>query len=154
MKNKLYILILMVACVSCTTEEPTQQYTTAIRNTSDKPLKILILGNGENRNTPVYDTLVNTTLNAGDVVLKSSYKTPSFAGFHNGIYSIDIYYTKISFLDNNKGYICEKDSLNNLCFQNKVSLTEAYYEHDFTFENGIYYYDITQKDYENAHVLP
>src|SRR5690606_5898355 len=135
-------------------EERSYSYTTAIRNTSDKPFHILILGNGENRNTPVYDTLVNTTLNSGEIAFKNSYISPSFSGMHNGTYSIDIYYSKIVFTDTHKGYICEKDSLNNFCFQNKVSLTEAYYEKDFTFENGVYYYDITQDDYENAHILP
>jgi len=139
----------------CNVEEPTRTYTTAIRNTSNKPLHILVLGNGENRNTPVYDTLVNVTLNTGDVVFKNSYKTPSFSGFHNGTYSIDIYKTTITYLNTNKGYICEKGNTNNsLCFVNKVSLPNAYYENDFTLENGVYYYDITQADYENAHELP
>lgn len=154
MKNNHFnFTLLLIAAIflmyGCNSEEPTQHYTTAIRNTSNKPLHILVLGDSIGRNTPVYDTLVNTTLNSNEIVLKKSYR---FSGF-NEMNAI-LYYVKVSFLDNNKGYICEKDSVNNLCFQNKVALTEIYYEKDFTFENGIYYYDITQEDYENAHVLP
>src|SRR5690606_7607993 len=127
-----------------------QRYTVAIRNTSNKPLHLLILGDSIGRNTPVYDTLANTTLNEGEVALKKSYM---FSGF-NGM-ETRIYYTKITFVDNGKGYICDVDnSDSNLCFQNKVSLNDAYYEKDFTLENGVHYYDITQEDYENAHELP
>lgn len=147
MKNVLLTLPVLF-CVSCTTEEPTQQYTTAIRNTSNKPLHILILGDSIGRNTPVYDTLVNTTLNSNEIAFKKSYRSSGFNGM-----KVIMYYVKVTFLDNNKGYICEKDSVNNLCFENKVSLTEVYYEKDFTFDNGVYYYDITQQDYENAHEL-
>lgn len=153
MKQVFYTLTVL-GCVSCSIEEPTQRYSTAIRNTSDKPFHILVLGNGEGRNTPVYDTLVNTTLNVGQVTFENSYRFPSFQGMHNGNYFIDIYYTKITFLDTNKGYICDTDSTNNnLCFQNKVSLLNARSAKDFTHENGVYYYDITQQDYENAHEL-
>ena len=151
--NHLNLILLLITAIfllySCNTEEPTQQYTTAIRNTSNKPLHILILGDSIGRNTPVYDTLVNTTLNSNEIAFKKSYRSSGFNGM-----KVIMYYVKVTFLDNNKGYICEKDSVNNLCFENKVSLTEVYYEKDFTFENGVYYYDITQEDYENAHVLP
>lgn len=150
--NHLNLILLLITAIfllySCNTEEPTQQYTTAIRNTSNKPLNILILGDSIGRNTPVYDTLVNTTLNSNEIAFKKSYRSSGFNGM-----KVIMYYVKVTFLDNNKGYICEKDSLNNLCFKNKVALTEIYYEKDFTHENGVYYYDITQEDYENAHEL-
>ena len=148
MKKLLSILSILIF-ISCSVEEPTQHYTTAIRNTSNKPLHILVLGDSIGRNTPVYDTLVNTTINSDEIAFRRSYRFPVFQGMR-----ADMYYVKVTFLDNQKGYICEKDSVNNLCFQDKVALTEIYYEKDFTFENGIYYYDITQEDYENAHVLP
>jgi hypothetical protein len=155
MRNILYLLTIVFVCISCSKEETTQQYTTAIRNISDKPLKILVLGNGEGKNTPVYDTLVNATLNPGEITFKNNYKFASFQGMHNGNYFIDIYYTKIVFLDNYKGYICDINTNNNdLCFQDKISLINAKSAQAFNFENGVYYYDITQKNYENAHVLP
>lgn len=150
MKN-LFVGFVLLFLVNCSTEEGTRTYTTAIRNTSDKPVHILILGDEKNSSLPVFDTLVNTVVNSNNIILKKTYVSPYFAGFGK----ITNYYTKITFLDTSKGYICEKNNTtNNLCFVNKVSLTDAYYEQDFTFENGVYYYDITQTDYENAHVLP
>ncbi len=92
LKNLLLILSILI-CVSCTTEEPTRQYTTAIRNTSDKTLHILVLGDTIGRNTPAYDTLVNITLNTGEIAFKKNYQFPMF----NGV-NATIYYTKISFL--------------------------------------------------------
>lgn len=155
MKKILLAFVGMSLVFSCSTEEKQDSYTTAIRNTSNKSLHILILGNEENRNTPVHDTLVNIILNPGEITFKNTYVTSGFSGFHNGTYSIDIYYSKISFLNNNKGYICDENSTSNvLCFQNKISLNKAYYKQDFNLENEVYYYDITQEDYENAHVLP
>lgn len=148
MKN-LFVGFVLLFLVNCSTEEGTRTYTTAIRNTSDKPVHILILGDDKGRNTPVYDTLVNTVLQKNETFNKT-YKHLAY----NGLNAI-IYYTKITFLDTSKGYICEKNNTtNNLCFVNKVSLTDAYFEYDFTLENGVHYYDITQTDYENAHVLP
>lgn len=150
MKNLLIIFSLLFIYTSCSTEEPTLKYTTAIRNTSNKSLHLLVLGDTIGRNTPVYDTLSNTILNPGQITFKRNYLLSHFGGFGK----VTCYYAKITFLNNNKGYICEKDSISNLCFTDKVSLTDVYYEKDFTFENGIYYYDITQEDYENAHELP
>jgi len=153
MKN-IFIGFALLFLASCSTEEGTRTYTTAIRNTSDKPVHILVLGNGENRNTLVYDTLVNTTLKSGEITFKNTYKFPSFHGMHNGTYFIDIYYTKIKFIENNKGYICKLEEDTELCTSNKNGLPNARSTNDFTLENGVYYYDITQTDYENAHVLP
>ena len=135
--------------ISCSVEEPTKQYTTAIRNTGNQTLHVLILGDTIGRNYPVYDTLVNTTLSTGES-FKRTYRNVAFSGF----FAV-INYSKFTFIGTNKGYIC--DDVNNndsLCFTNKKNLSKEYNRDNFTLENGIYYYDITQEDYENAHELP
>ncbi len=155
MKHFLLFAITVLLFVSCSVEEPTRKYTTAIRNASDNPFYILVVSVSGQNNQPTYDTIVNTILNKGEVTLKGeTNNNPSLSRLSEGRYFSDIYYTKIVFLDNNKGYICGIDEVNDFCFQNKVSIANATSERDFTFEKDTYYYDITQEDYENAHVLP
>ena|SRR5690606_6523241 len=148
MKN-LVLVFSLLFLVSCSVEEPMREYTTAIRNTSNQPLHVLILGDTIGRNHPVYDTLVNTTLNTGESYNRK-YKHESFSGF-----GAVINYSEYLFIGTNKGYIC--DDVNNndsLCFTNKKNLSMEYNVDNFTLENGVYYYDITQEDYENAYELP
>lgn len=76
-----------------------------------------------------------------------------FAPFGNSI--------NIRFTDNNKGYICgDYPDNSGLCFTTKGSPIRNPNESDFILDaqehdNIKYYtYEITQEDYENAHVLP
>jgi len=127
--------------VSCIVDnEPTYPYTTAIRNVSDRPFHILILGDSLNSNVPVYDTLVNTIVNPNTYTFKKNYRETNFSGMVNKgnaprpSYRYEFYYMKIVFLENGKGYICEKDSVNinaEFCFQYKVSLVDLYRQEDF-----------------------
>jgi len=150
MKNIFLLIIVASLLYNCNVEEKSHYYTTAIRNTSDEPFHILVLGDTLNRNQPVYDTLINTTLQAGQSTKKHNYSFSSFMGLNPKYY---IYYAKIKF-ENDRGYICDNDPFNmSLCFLSKSSFIVSMQESDFTFENGIYYYDITQGDYENAHNL-
>jgi len=149
MKNVLYVLTIVLACVSCNTEREYHPYTTAIRNTSDKPFYMLVLGERMNRDV---DTLVNTIVKPNEIIFKNSYADWFFLGMRNNKHAIN--YMKLEF-DNGKGYICDR-SIPPLetCFQSKRSFTTITGKEYYTFENDVYYYDITQEDYENAHELP
>jgi len=146
--NLFFLLITVISFGSCSTEEEYHSYTTAIRNTSNEPFLLLVLGNDKYQDT---DTLINTIVKPAEIIFKNSYRAPSFGGLDNEHF---IYYMKLEF-ENGKGYICdEASSPLETCFQSKRSFTTSTTPEDFTHENGVYYYDITQEDYENAHVLP
>jgi len=147
--------IIYILLVSCSDDDNRRRYTTAIRNVSGQPFRILILGTERNSDIVVYDTLFDTTVNPNTRAFIRAYKAPNFVGMKD--YYSNLHYTKIVFVENGKGYICEKDNtdINALfCFQNKPSPIEANQEKDFNFKTDIYYYDITQEDYQNAHELP
>jgi|SRR5690606_15073805 len=148
MKDILYLLSIVFVVMGCSTEEEYHSYTTAIRNTSDKPFHILVLGARQNQQV---DTLINQIVKPTEIIFKNSYSEPSFRGLDNEHF---IYYLKLEF-DNGKGYICDESPFPlGTCFQSKRSFTTSTGKEDYAFENGIYYYDITHEDYDNAHKLP
>src|SRR5690606_39303920 len=95
MKN-LVLVFSLLFLVSCSVEEPMREYTTAIRNTSNQPLHVLILGDTIGRNHPVYDTLVNTTLNTGESYNRK-YKHESFSGLDRKSTRLNSSHVKISY---------------------------------------------------------
>gem|GEM_PF-1050658 len=158
MRVTIYLLLISMLLVSCSNDDKRHRYTTAIRNVSNQPFRILILGIEENPDIIVYDTLLNTIVSPNTHAFIRMYKAPNFVGIKDfGVNkNNNLYYIKIVFVENGKGYICEKDNTDTnvlFCFQNKRSPIEANQEKDFNFKMGIYYYDITQEDYENAHEL-
>jgi len=167
---KKLVLLFSVAglLLGCSVDnEPAYSYTTAIRNVSDHPFHILVLGSGA-YNTPLYDTLINEIVNPNTYIFKKSYMDTHFSGMVNTVddglsstpytYRYEFRYMKIVFIENGKGYICQKNSTDinsELCFQYKASLVGMYSTGDFFLEeDGIYYYDITPYEYEKAHELP
>lgn len=143
--KKLLILFCTVVLTACSTEEKEYKQESAFRNTSDYPVHLLVIGNIENLNKN--DTLINAVLAKGESSVVFSYYNKSFIGF------IHFNYIRIQFLNNNKGYICSFDENKNLCFTKRISPLLAT-SSEFVLESGIYHYEITQEDYENAHVLP
>lgn len=66
-------------------------------------------------------------------------------------------YFKITYLDNNKGYICgnyeHPEIDNSKCFTHRYSPITSPLTSDFLQEGDNYYFKITNEDYENTHDL-
>ena len=148
MKNLVLLIVLSLCFISCSTEEKIYLQQTSFRNTSQSPLHIIITGDLKNSNRN--DTIINQTLQMGESTDLLTYYDNGFIGFN-----FDFKYMKIEFINNNRGYVCSDNITENQCFINKYSpISDSSSTLGFTLENGIYYYDITQEDYENAHELP
>lgn len=150
--KKLLIFIFLIILSSCSEEEPTTYYSSfRIKNSTAHTFKLTIDNS----------TTANVYFDK-ELVANESTNYFEFAK-HNGEYWGFISFgdqMKIVFLDNNKGYFCNGSSEGlTYCFSSKSSPIGIYNPNDFIFEkkegNIEYYtYEITQEDYENAHVLP
>ena len=148
--NLIFLLITVIAFSSCNVEEENYSYRVNFKNTSDKPFYLLVLGDTLNHSIPNNDTLINSILDPGESSKYFSYSSRFFKGF-----KYELTYIKIKYLNENKGYICVKqDQLpNNLCFTTKNSPLYTIKEDFSSNDQRDFSYDITQEDYENAHVL-
>ncbi len=149
MIKKLIYLVCFSFFLSCNVEEKQYWYEVNFKNTSNMPFHLLVLGDTSNSAIPANDTLINVVLNKGETSPSFSYYSSFFVGF-----KYHLTYVKIQFINENKGYICTKSTpSSDLCFTTKFS---PIYAPSVTFKGNdkTYSYEITQEDYENAHVLP
>lgn len=152
MKKKILILICLVTLSSCSEEEQTTYYSSfRIKNSTTHTFKLTI--NNSTTNNVYFDD--ELTDNASTNYFEFAKKNDEYWGFNSLGDQM-----KIVFLDNNKGYFCNGSSEDvTYCFFSKSSPIGVYNPNDFVFdkkEGNIEYYtfEITQEDYENAHVLP
>lgn len=147
--NLIFLLITVIAFSSCNVEQDQYLYKVNFKNTSNTPFHLLVLGDTLNRSEPANDTLINVLLNKGEISPYFSYKSHFFEGF-----KYELTYVKVQFTNENKGYVCTKSTLSSdLCFMTKSSPIYSTGE-VFIGNDKVYSYEITQEDYENAHVLP
>ncbi len=149
MIKKLIYLVCFSFFLSCNVEEKQYWYEVNFKNTSNMPFHLLVLGDTLNRSESANDTLINAVLNKGETSPSFSYYSHSFKGFKD-----QLTYIRIEFINENRGYICSKSMFGDLCFITKINpiydpAGKAYKGNDKTYS-----YEITQEDYENAHVLP
>ena len=146
MKKLISLLTLCVFILACSTEEKVTLQKVAFRNTSNQSLRLFVLVN--QINISHQDTLISTILepNANSEIF--SYYSNYPKGFDQDLSSIQIIF------NNNKGYKCSvfTTEATNYCFSSKASPLDKN-SVIYNYENGIYFFDITQEDYENAHVL-
>ncbi|MCP1994616.1 hypothetical protein [Flavobacterium sp. HSC-61S13] len=148
MKNSFIFILTAMLFLGCSEEEKLYQQQISFRNTSVAPLSIIITGDLSNSDRN--DTLINVILRPTESTMPLSYVNNSFIGS-----PFDLKYMKIKFTTTDRGYICSDNSIDNLCFTNKRSpIGSSTSADDFELENGVYYYDITNDDYEKAYLLP
>ena len=144
MKSILIIFSALFFC-SCSIEEKQYSRQKCIKNISTHSLELTILGYSLN------DTVTHQVLNPEESTIEYTQ-----VGSINEIMGFGDIGSKIiiRFLDNNKGYICDSEHTGNLCFISKGSPFDTRNPEDYNIQNNLYTYNITQEDYENAHVLP
>ncbi len=154
MKNILILFSLLFIYTSCIKEDEPITYYHFIRlkNVSNKVFKIVIEDTETNHKYLDRELQPNESTDYYQHYLSSD-TFLGFAPFGDRIY--------LRFIDNNKGYICgDYPDNSGFCFTSKNSPIRNPNESDFILDkkennNTKYYtYEITQQDYENAHVLP
>nr|WP_317632744.1 hypothetical protein [uncultured Flavobacterium sp.] len=150
MKINFFIIIqtiLLLSLIGCTDRNDNEEsYMISIKNTTLESIELYLL--------------LDEEVSQGyleQITLLPSEQTRYF--FHSkidnsfhGFFNIDALKVKFK---NEKGYLCERLTENNLCFVNKESplspnSISAYKE----VKTNHFVYEITQSDYENAHDLP
>src|SRR5690606_641981 len=142
--NLVILLIIAISFSSCSTEENVYTIKKRIKNTSNQSLELLLIGYSN-------DTIVNQIL-----LPQSSTPEFSYTSNINDIMGWGDVASKLNvrFLNNNTGYECNVENTGNMCFTTKGSPFDSRNPQDYILDDNIYTYEITQEDYENAHVLP
>lgn len=153
--KKILIFVCLIAFSSCIKEDEAYTYYKYVRikNTSSKSFKIVIEDNDTGYKYIDSELLPNESTNY--------YQQSSLSNSFNGFSFFIGCNLEIIFNDNNKGYICgDYPDNSGLCFNTKGSPFNNPNENEFVLDkqerdNVKYYtYEITQEDYENAHILP
>ncbi len=153
--KKIIALLSFLLLISCIKEEESYTYYKYVRikNTSDKVFKIII------EDIESSHRYLDRELkpNESTEYYQQSSLSNDFSGFSYFIGST----LKIIFNVNSKGYICgDYPDNSGLCFITKGAPFGNANENEFVLEEKIsdnvkyYTYNISQEDYENAHVLP
>lgn len=141
MKNIIFLIFTSCLFISCTDVEYDEIYTISFKNTSEHTLQIDI-SYFEQMSSPI-------TLQPGEST--EDYGHPIINDEFLGFFTKDQIIIKF---ENQKGYLCTKNGTSNLCFVNKESpFSEIGIGAYIKIDENHYIYEITQEDYENAHVL-
>jgi len=76
--NLISLLIIVISFGSCNVEQDQYLYEVNFKNTSDKPLNLLVLGDTLNHSIPNNDTLINSILLPGETSKHFSYSSHFF----------------------------------------------------------------------------
>jgi len=152
--KKIALFFCLFSLLGCVEENEPVAYYNFIRfkNTSDKILDITFEDTTINH---IYFTERLNSNESTNYYQHYSLESDYFNGF--GALGDKII---VKFINENLGYICGDYSNNSgLCFTTKGSPIRNPNESDFILDNqeytsSYYTYEITQEDYENAHVLP
>lgn len=147
MKRIIYILLIGVILSNCTThEEPSYLVQRQFKNSSTHSFELLFIGLHN-------DTLINQILKPqSSTEIIQRWFDYNF-GYGGGFGDFGTKF-KLRFIETNKGYVCERDSISPKCISTKSSPFERdFLQKDFTFTNGTYIYVITDKEFEHAHEL-
>ncbi len=153
--KKIIASLSLLLLISCIKEEESYTYYKYVRikNTSDKVFKIVI----EDLESSHSYMDIELKPNESTEYYQQSSLSNDFSGFS--------FFTgsklKITFNTNSKGYICGDHPDNSgLCFITKGAPFGNPNENDFVIDKKVsdnvkyYTYNISQEDYENAHMLP